>query len=69
MLHPWRECEMTLAAEHDHPRPYTQVTLGRRGLLMPGRLYIGYKEAGGPLEIMDGQHMPLRRRHETEPVL
>jgi hypothetical protein len=42
--------------------PNWQVTLGLRGLLVPGRLYIGYKEAGGPLEIMDGQQVPRRYR-------
>ena len=31
--------------------PNWQVTLGRRGLLAPGRLYVGYAEQGGPLKI------------------
>jgi hypothetical protein len=37
--------------------PDWQVTLGRRGLLLPGRLYIGYAEQGGPL-MMFGEQAP-----------
>jgi hypothetical protein len=37
--------------------PNWQVTLGRRGLLLPGRLYIGYSEEGGPL-MMFGEQAP-----------
>ncbi len=42
--------------------PNWQVTLGRRGLLVPHRLYIGYTEEGGPLEIMSGEQVPRRYR-------
>lgn len=42
--------------------PNWQVTLGRRGLLVPDKLYIGYTEAGGPLEVMDGAEIPRRYR-------
>ena len=41
--------------------PNWQVTLGRRGLLVPGRLYIGYTEQGGPLMIY-GEDVPRRYR-------
>src|SRR5262245_30479537 len=41
--------------------PNWQVTLGRRGLLAPGRLYIGYAEEGGPLMLF-GEQVPLRYR-------
>ena len=41
--------------------PNWQVTLGRRGLLVPGRLYIGYTEEGGPL-MMYGEEVPRRYR-------
>ncbi len=41
--------------------PNWQVTLGRRGLLVPGRLYIGYTEEGGPLLIY-GEQVPHRYR-------
>lgn len=37
--------------------PNWQVTLGRRGLLAPGRLYIGYQEEGGPL-LLFGEDVP-----------
>ena len=43
--------------------PNWQVTLGRRGLLVPGRLYIGYVEEGGPLILLDDdRRVPLRYR-------
>ena len=41
--------------------PNWEVTLGRRGLLVPGTLFIGYAEAGGPL-MMFGDQVPLRYR-------
>lgn len=41
--------------------PNWEVTLGRRGLLAPGRLFIAYTEAGGPL-LMYGNQTPLRYR-------
>jgi len=41
--------------------PNWQVTLGRRGLLAPGKLYIGYTDQGGPLEIF-GEQVPARYR-------
>jgi hypothetical protein len=41
--------------------PNWQVTLGRRGLLGPGRLFIGYTEQGGPLRIY-GNGVPTRYR-------
>jgi hypothetical protein len=41
--------------------PNWQVTLGRRGLLVPDTLYIGYTEAGGPLKIF-GEQVPRRYR-------
>ena len=41
--------------------PNWQVTLGRRGLLVPGRLYVGYTEEGGPLMIY-GDPIPRRYR-------
>mgnify|MGYP007027724496 CR=1 FL=1 len=41
--------------------PNWQVTLGRRGLLVPGRLYIGYTEQGGPL-MLYGNDVPKRYR-------
>ncbi|HET9223441.1 MAG TPA: hypothetical protein VFO07_13100 [Roseiflexaceae bacterium] len=37
------------------------MTLGRRGLLVPGRLYIGYAEEGGPLKLF-GEQVPRRYR-------
>jgi hypothetical protein len=43
-------------------QPDWQVTLGRRGLLAPGRLYIGYAADGGPLEVMSGEQVPRRFR-------
>jgi hypothetical protein len=42
--------------------PNWQVTLGRRGLLVPDKLYIGYTDEGGPLEIMLGEQVPRRYR-------
>jgi hypothetical protein len=41
--------------------PNWQVTLGRRGLLVPGRLFICYSEAGGPLMLF-GEQVPRRYR-------
>ena len=41
--------------------PNWEVTLGRRGLLVPNRLYIGYSEEGGPF-IMFDDTVPLRYR-------
>lgn len=41
--------------------PNWEVTLGRRGLLVPGRLYIGYTTEGGPLRIY-GEQVPRRYR-------
>lgn len=41
--------------------PNWQVTLGRRGLLVPGTLYIGYADEGGPL-MMFGEQVPLHYR-------
>jgi hypothetical protein len=41
--------------------PDWQMTLGRRGLLVPGLLYIGYAEQGGQLRIV-GEQVPLRYR-------
>ena len=41
--------------------PNWEVTLGRRGLLVPGKLFIGYTEDGGPL-MMFGEGVPLRYR-------
>lgn len=41
--------------------PDWQVTLGRRGLLAPGRLYIGYTKEGGPLRLF-GEEAPRRYR-------
>ncbi|HWQ15453.1 MAG TPA: DUF4038 domain-containing protein [Roseiflexaceae bacterium] len=38
--------------------PNWQVTLGRRGLLVAGRLFIGYAEEGGPLMLF-GDQVPL----------
>ena len=42
--------------------PNWQVTLGRRGLLVPGKLFIGYQEVGGPVEMMFGDQVPLPYR-------
>jgi hypothetical protein len=39
-------------------QPNWQVTLGRRGLLVPGRLFICYAEEGGPLMLF-GEQVPL----------
>jgi hypothetical protein len=41
--------------------PNWQVTLGRRGLLVPGKLYIGYTQQGGPL-MTYGEEVPGRYR-------
>jgi hypothetical protein len=41
--------------------PNWQVTLGRRGLLIPETLYIGYSEQGGPM-IFQSDQVPLRYR-------
>jgi hypothetical protein len=41
--------------------PNWQVTLGRRGLLLPDVLYIGYAESGGPLMLF-GEQVPRRYR-------
>ena len=42
--------------------PDWQISIGRRGLLSPGRLYIAYSERGGQLPIMSGEQVPLRFR-------
>ena len=41
--------------------PNWEVTLGRRGLSVPGKLFIGYAEEGGPL-LMVGNETPLGYR-------
>jgi hypothetical protein len=41
--------------------PNWEVTLGRRGLLVPHKLYVGYTEEGGPL-MMFGDQAPLSYR-------
>ena len=41
--------------------PNWQVTLGRRGLLVPGKLFVGYAAEGGPL-LMFGEQAPRRYR-------
>jgi hypothetical protein len=41
--------------------PNWQVTLGRRGLLAPGKLFICYSEMGGPLKLY-GDQIPRRYR-------
>ncbi len=41
--------------------PDWKVTLGRRGLLVPDRLFIGYVEDGGPLRLF-GEAIPHRYR-------
>ncbi len=41
--------------------PNWQVTLGRRGPLVPGKLFIGYSEEGGPLMLF-GDQAPRRYR-------
>jgi hypothetical protein len=41
--------------------PNWQVTLGRRGLLVPGQLYIGYAEQGGP-QMLYGEDVPQHYR-------
>ncbi|MCB9137106.1 MAG: DUF4038 domain-containing protein [Caldilineaceae bacterium] len=42
--------------------PNWQVSLGRRGLLTPGVLYIGYLAAGGPMKIFSDGEVPLPYR-------
>lgn len=42
-------------------QPNWQVTLGRRGLLQPGKLFICYSEEGGPLMLF-GDQLPLAFR-------
>lgn len=42
--------------------PNWQVTLGRRGLLVPDKLFVGYQEVGGPVELMFGEQVPRRYR-------
>jgi len=42
--------------------PNWQVSFGRRGLLSPGVLYVGYLEEGGPMRIFDGEYIPLPYR-------
>ena len=42
--------------------PNWQVSLGRRGLLVPNRLYIGYAAEGGTWMFMDGEQVPRRYR-------
>lgn len=42
--------------------PNWQVSIGRRGLLSPDKLYIGYTEHGGPLEIVSGKQIPRHYR-------
>ncbi|HEU5098035.1 MAG TPA: DUF4038 domain-containing protein [Roseiflexaceae bacterium] len=41
--------------------PNWQVTLGRRGLLVPNRLFVCYSEQGGPLMLF-GEYVPRRYR-------
>ena len=41
--------------------PNWEVTLGRRGLLVPGKLFLCYSEEGGPLRLF-GDQVPLRYR-------
>ena len=43
-------------------QPSWQLTLGPRGLLVPGRLYIAYAEDGAPLMIFFGEQVPRRYR-------
>jgi hypothetical protein len=43
-------------------RPDWQSTLCPRGLCVPGLLYIGYAEHGGPLRIFDGENLPRHYR-------
>ena len=47
--------------------PNWQVTLGRRGLLVPERLYIGYVEEGGPLILLDDDRRAPRRYRVVDP--
>lgn len=42
--------------------PDWQVSLGRRGLLNPDVLFVGYLEQGGMFEIINGEHVPLPYR-------
>ena len=41
--------------------PNWQVTLGRRGLLVPGRLFVAYAEHSGPMMVF-GDQVPRRYR-------
>ena len=41
--------------------PNWEVTLGRRGLLVPGKLFICYSEDGGPLQVF-GEQVPQHYR-------
>ncbi len=41
--------------------PDWQMTLGRRGLLVPGKFYLGYLEEGGPMRFF-GDQVPLHYR-------
>jgi hypothetical protein len=41
--------------------PNWQATLGRRGLLVPNKLFICYAEEGGPLMLF-GEQVPRRYR-------
>jgi hypothetical protein len=43
-------------------QPSWQLTLSPRGLLVPGRLYLSYREAGGFLRMLDGAQVPRRYR-------
>jgi Protein of unknown function (DUF4038)/Domain of unknown function (DUF5060) len=43
-------------------QPDWQSTLCPRGLCVPGLLYIGYAEHGGPLRIFDGANLPRHYR-------
>ncbi len=42
-------------------QPDWQMTLGRRGLLVPGKLFVCYQEEGGPLRLFD-RDLPLHYR-------
>lgn len=42
--------------------PNWQVSLGRRGLLVPDRLYLGYADGGGPWRLMDDARIPRHYR-------
>jgi hypothetical protein len=43
-------------------QPDWQSTLCPRGLCVPGLLYIGYAEHGGPLRMFDGENLPRHYR-------